>query len=35
MTWTIYVAGASAEIERCEAFRDAAKALGYERTETT
>ena len=26
----IYIAGASAEIERCEAFRDAAVALGYE-----
>ena len=26
---TLYVAGASAEIERCEAFRDACKAMGY------
>ena len=28
----LYIAGASAEIERCEAFRDAAVALGYEIT---
>ena len=26
---TIYIAGASAELERCESFRDACRAMGY------
>lgn len=29
MATSIYIAGASAELERCEAFRDACVAMGY------